>query len=122
MNAPIIGTDQGYQVAKRVRQAKLWMVRSGSNVVGPVSLELLERGLEAGKIPSDAEIADARAQHWCPVAKLYPNLMPAQHAQPASQPRLALAAPPVPPPPPSIRYPEEPISVPRLGVMAALFS
>ncbi len=51
--------DQGFQVAKRVLEADVWMVRYLGNVIGPVSLELVEKGIEAGKLPVGTEIA-----HW----------------------------------------------------------
>lgn len=71
MNTDFFGTNlEGYQVAKRVRAAKHWLVRSSGNVIGPVSLELLERGLEAGKIPGDAEMSLLGGSTWRPVSEI----------------------------------------------------
>ena len=82
-----------------------WMVRSGGNVVGPVSLELIERGLSAGRIPDDAEMAHVDVVEWFPVARY----------------QVPEASQPVPPPPPSFRYPEEPVSIPTQPFLASLF-
>ncbi|MBW2453322.1 MAG: hypothetical protein JRI68_02375 [Deltaproteobacteria bacterium] len=72
MNTDFIGTNvHGYQVANRVRSAKHWLVRSDGNVIGPVSLELLERGLEAGKIPVEAEMALLGGNTWRSVSEIF---------------------------------------------------
>jgi hypothetical protein len=99
------------------------MVRCGNNLVGPVSLELIERGLEAGKIPADAEMTHLRGSEWRPVAEIYPALVAAARPVPPApalaHPALAPLA--VPPAPPSYRYLEEPVSIPKQGLMAAMF-
>ena len=116
----------GYEVAMRVCTAKHWMVRFDGNVVGPVSLHLLERGLVAGKIPVGSQMAFMGGGPWRPVAEVF-----SEGRLPAAQPQAALPPTPafippvpavIPPPPPSVRYPEPPVSIPTLGVMAALFS
>ncbi|RLB65472.1 MAG: hypothetical protein DRI90_01940 [Deltaproteobacteria bacterium] len=121
MNTRFIGaTVQGVQVAMRVRAANHWLVRSGTKVIGPVSLELLERGLEAGKIPSDSEMALLGGNQWRQVAEIFPTAPPPQRPTPLASP--AVAPWPVPPAPPSMHYPDEPVNIPKQGVMASLFS
>lgn len=41
-----------------------WLVSNGSNVVGPVSTDLLLRGLECGKVPADCWIRDKDWDSW----------------------------------------------------------
>ncbi len=41
-----------------------WMVSNGASVVGPVSTDLLIRGLEAGKVPPDCWIRDQDWSAW----------------------------------------------------------
>lgn len=177
--------DQGCRVAKRVLAAEVWMVRYLGNVIGPISLELVEKGIQAGKLPRGTEIAHSELQRWRPLGELYPQLLaePAETASPIetlpvspeaerpsslpppapprstratfsarpyssppprpvpvpasapppAAPRMVTAPrqeelpvvpppPPVPPaPPPSYRFPEEPVHIPKQGVLAALF-
>jgi hypothetical protein len=96
----------GYQIAKRVRAANHWMVRADGNVIGPVSIELLERGLQGGKIPAGAEMSLAGSRSWRRVAEIFPA--------PASVPAPA-------PVPASVSYPEAPMSIPTQGLLAAMF-
>ena len=72
--------DQGFQVAKRVLEADVWMVRYLGNVIGPVSLELVEKGIEAGKLPVGTEIAHWERQEWRRLRELYPQLA-SRHAE-----------------------------------------
>lgn len=174
--------NQGQSAPNPVQDAEIWMVRNEGNVVGPVSLVLIERGVAAGKIPSTAELAHAddqfHADAWQPVSQRFPLLVvepqadraepievapepqrrilpppasarprralptpssvrPAAPTAPAAQsatpsyphvppppaPGLAQGAPtsPVPPPPPSYRYPEEPVSIPKHGLLGSVF-
>jgi hypothetical protein len=107
MNAHYIGsTVHAHEVAQRVCAARQWLVRSEGNVVGPVSLDLLGRGVQAGKIPAAAEMSFLGGTEWRRVGDVYP----------------ATATPSVPPPPPSFRYPEAPISIPKQSLMASLFA
>jgi hypothetical protein len=41
-----------------------WFIRRGSTVVGPVSMRLLLRGVQAGKIPRDSEARRADESSW----------------------------------------------------------
>jgi hypothetical protein len=41
-----------------------WFVRRGPTVVGPVSMRLLLRGIQAGKIPRDCEARHAAEKGW----------------------------------------------------------
>lgn len=131
MNTQKIAIDPGYEVAKRVRAASSWFVRSGDNVVGPVSIELLERGLAAGKIPADAEMAAEGRDEWRRIADVFPRTQPvdvveavdafeasAVHEIEASAVHAII---PVPPPPPSVRYAEDPITIPKQGMLVSLF-
>src|SRR5262245_26427537 len=122
--------DQGYEVAKRVRAANSWLVRCGANVVGPVSIELIERGLEAGKIPADDEMRCEARREWRPLAEVFAvpaprpvtGVFPISTARPTPEPRLAPVVPlPIPPAPISVRYADEPISIPKQGMVASLF-
>ena len=110
--------DQGYEVAKRVRAAKSWLVRCGTNVVGPVSIELIERGIEAGKIPLDAEMAFGGGGEWRSVAEIFGVPAP----RPAPPVQLATIVPfPIPTAPVSVRYADDPINIPKQGMVASLF-
>jgi hypothetical protein len=126
--------DQGYEVAKRVRAAKSWLVRCGTNVVGPVSIELIERGLEAGKIPADAQMSGEGRGDWRPLAEVFavpaprpvtgvfPVAVARHEPRPTPEPRFAPVVPlPIPPAPISVRYADEPISIPKQGMVASLF-
>ena len=97
-------------VAHRIRSASIWLVRSDDNVVGPVSIELIERGIAAGKIPDDAEMAYAGGGEWQRVLDIFP---PCDDTAPEPSPSLL--------PPVSVRYPEEPVSIPKQGLLTALF-
>lgn len=70
----ISAIDQGFQVAKRVLEAEVWMVRYLGNVVGPISLGLVEKGIAAGKLPRGTEIAHWEEQRWRRLQELYPEL------------------------------------------------
>jgi hypothetical protein len=41
-----------------------WFIRRGTTVVGPVSMLLLLRGIQAGKIPQDSEARRADEAGW----------------------------------------------------------
>ena len=41
-----------------------WFIRRGTTVVGPVSMRLLLRGIQAGKIPRDCEARRANEAGW----------------------------------------------------------
>jgi hypothetical protein len=110
-----------HQVAMRVRATKQWLVRSGDNVVGPVSIELIERGLAAGKIPPDAEMTHVQGGVWRPLAEVFPP-DPAYERFPPPISYVAELAPiSVGYLPSSVRYPEDPVQIPKQGVLAALF-
>jgi hypothetical protein len=50
----------------RLREA-VWMVRVGDDARGPVTLEQVERGLAAGLVSADAELAQVGMSNWLPV-------------------------------------------------------
>ena len=79
--------------------ASVWLVRCGARMVGPVSLELIARGLDAGRIPEDAEMTHIDHPEWRPVTTPIP----------------------IPDAPPSVHFPDEPISTPMLGVIGSMF-
>ena len=53
-----------------------WLVRSGDNEVGPVSLELIARGLNLGKVPQNAEVSLLSTGIWRPVYEVITPLIP----------------------------------------------
>lgn len=48
----------------RCESAPLWIVSNGETTVGPVHTELLVRGVEEGRIPSDCLVKDVRSDTW----------------------------------------------------------
>ena len=55
--------DSEVRIGGAFRQPR-WMVSNGATVVGPVSTELLLRGLESGKVPPDCWIRDQAWSSW----------------------------------------------------------
>src|SRR5689334_782252 len=57
-----------------VEQARLgadrWYVTTGSSAVGPVNLDLLARGVEAGKVPLEAFVRHEGWRVWRPLTEL----------------------------------------------------
>jgi hypothetical protein len=117
--------------------AKHWLVRSRDGAeVGPVSIDLIARGLAAGKVPSDAQISLAGSGVWSPAATV---LAPATVRRELPTPRYKLTsshppsmptveAPsalhfgppssPIPSAPGSARYiDDDPIDIPKQGVL-----
>lgn len=45
-----------------------WVFSADNNHVGPVSAELIARGIAAGKVPEDAFVAPAGSTAWVPLA------------------------------------------------------
>lgn len=52
------------------RAADRWYVTVGHAAVGPVNLDLLARGVEAGKVPLDAFVRHEQWKVWRPLAEL----------------------------------------------------
>ncbi|MEZ4301551.1 MAG: GAF domain-containing protein [Polyangiaceae bacterium] len=50
--------------------ADRWYVTNGATAVGPVALELVERGVEAGKIPVESYIRHEMWKIWRPLSEL----------------------------------------------------
>jgi hypothetical protein len=50
--------------------ADRWYVTNGATAVGPVGLELVERGIEAGKIPVESYIRHETWKIWRPLSEL----------------------------------------------------
>lgn len=50
--------------------ADRWYVTNGATAVGPVALELVERGIEAGKIPVESYIRHEMWKIWRPLSEL----------------------------------------------------
>ncbi len=50
--------------------ADRWYVTNGATAVGPVALELVERGIEAGKIPVESYIRHELWKIWRPLSEL----------------------------------------------------
>jgi hypothetical protein len=55
--------DGEVRVGGAARRAR-WLVSNGSKVVGPVSTDLLLRGIECGKVPPDCLIRDQAWTQW----------------------------------------------------------
>jgi len=51
-------------------------ISSGGTVVGPASLDQIRRGVEAGKIPGDAQIRAVGTELWTPVRELLARQIP----------------------------------------------
>lgn len=75
--------------------ADRWYVTNGATAVGPVALELVERGVEAGKIPVESYIRHETWKIWRPLSELCVTEAPAT-LDPTNSPIV-----PVPLPPPS---------------------
>lgn len=72
MNCPTLEVPVHERPASESDDApRCWMVRHGKAVVGPVTLTLIERGLAAGKLPAEAEVAHVDRQSWMPVQALF---------------------------------------------------
>src|SRR5262245_21086336 len=50
--------------------ADRWYITNGSTAVGPVALELVERAIEAGKIPVESYIRHELWKIWRPLSEL----------------------------------------------------
>lgn len=50
--------------------ADRWYITNGATAVGPVALELVERGVEAGKIPVESYIRHEQWKIWRPLTEL----------------------------------------------------
>jgi hypothetical protein len=69
--------------------ADRWYVTNGSTAVGPVRLDLLARGIEAGKVPPESFVRHEAWKVWRPVAELVEALeagAPLDEARPAPTP------------------------------------
>lgn len=75
--------------------ADRWYVTNGATAVGPVALELVERGVEAGKIPVESYIRHELWKIWRPLSELCVTEAPPT-LDPTNSPIM-----PVPLPPPS---------------------
>lgn len=103
--------------------ASVWLVRCGNKMVGPVSLELIARGLDAGRIPADAEMTHLDHPVWRPVTAFGPMPDPfGDPCLPAASDSMRMSIPDtIPEAAPSFGYPEEPISTPMLGLFGSVF-
>ncbi len=82
----------------------LWMVRTANAVVGPVSLALVERGLNLGRIPEDAEVTPENTTNWRPVRDIFQD-EPLQ-SDPGVENAVVVAAPVVPIGEPEFEWPD----------------
>lgn len=67
----------------------------GENIVGPVTLDQIRRGLLAGKIPAEAQAREAGSSEWVPLAIILataPPVEPTAHVPPATPKTNASAA------------------------------
>ena len=56
---------------------KIWVVKRNGEVRGPVSLSQLRRGIKAGKVPPDSEVAEEGSSKWQSVRDLVARFEPA---------------------------------------------
>ena len=75
-----------YRAGNAARYHAHWLLRDGDRIVGPVSLDLLERGIRAGKVPLTAEMALDGHDEWLPVSRVLPRVKPEVLALPAPEP------------------------------------
>lgn len=54
------------------RSAKVWLVRTDDHVVGPVSLDQIERALLRDKIPAGCDLAHVDREGWWPLVWTFP--------------------------------------------------
>ena len=72
-------------------------VSSGDgNVVGPVTLDQLRRGVEAGKVPSDVVVCPVGGTEWKPIGEVLPPTVEPQTVSVASAPEPLRAPQPIP--------------------------
>lgn len=77
------------------------------NHVGPVSAELIGRGVVAGKVPEDAYVAPAGSTAWAPLAA-FPDIVDAMRTHKSSlRPAASFGALHTPPPPPPPAVPQD---------------
>ncbi|MBM4359388.1 MAG: SUMF1/EgtB/PvdO family nonheme iron enzyme, partial [Deltaproteobacteria bacterium] len=64
-DVPVVGATSSSQS----NRAELWLevTTDGETIVGPVSRDLLQRGVLTGKVPHDARVRVAHAQDWMPL-------------------------------------------------------
>ncbi len=72
--------------------ADRWYVTNGATAVGPVALELVERGIEAGKIPVESYIRHEMWKIWRPLSELCITTEPKPPIDPLGTP-LPMAMP-----------------------------
>lgn len=80
------------------RSTPCWLVRSGTTVVGPVSLDRIERGVLRGKIPPGADLAHVDHRDWWPLAWTFPFTSEEARARATLTERPAPATPAAAPP------------------------
>jgi hypothetical protein len=114
----------GLQVGNSAAQQ--WLVRSTDGAeVGPVSLELIARGLCMGKVPADAQVSLAGSLLWEPAVELFgpiASLAKPRRNLPTPQYLLPLAPPapvsnPIPSAPGSLPFFDDAIELPKHTVL-----
>ncbi len=65
---PLKITRGAVDVARRVSDR--WYVSVGQRAIGPVKLDLLARGVEAGRVPATAFVRHEAWKVWCPIAEI----------------------------------------------------
>lgn len=61
-----------------------WITEAGNQPIGPVTAELILRGLEAGKVPLGALVCEVGGTAWRPLAEVEPFASAAQRQVQAS--------------------------------------
>src|SRR4051794_30605682 len=65
-----------------------WYVTNGTHAVGPVNLDLLARGIEAGKIPLGSFVRHEGWKVWRPLVEVVGKLQPPRDPSPPAPPAV----------------------------------
>lgn len=74
-------------------EPELFEVRVGEKIVGPVTLDQVRRGIEAGKIPAHATVRRVGADVWSPPNEVVQSSHNTEAAPPSPPPSLGMQAP-----------------------------
>ncbi|MCC6667216.1 MAG: DUF4339 domain-containing protein [Polyangiaceae bacterium] len=79
--------------AKEPPEPELFEVRVGERIVGPVTLDQVRRGIEAGKVPPHATVRRVGADGWSPPNELVQSSHNTEAALPSPPPSFGIQAP-----------------------------
>lgn len=70
----LVGSDKWVPLAQVIKKTPdtppRFEIKVGDNVVGPVTLDQIRRGIDAGKVPGDAKVRQAGADAWQSVSAI----------------------------------------------------